>query len=192
MGDHPQKRLDHQQGETRKRRHTWKLNIWAGGLQEILASRVTAQTLSAANQLLHIRDRLTPEVRMRLGALLQPETDAEGDSDGNGQLGTAPALLLQLRGDPGRPSLARIPAELARGELVRRIGLPADLFDQVLSQELERYRRRVAVEAPHELRRHPEAARITWLAAFVHLRGRQLIDNLVDILTETIHQIGAR
>ena len=47
----PRKRLDHQQGEIRKRRPTWNLNIWAGGLQEILAPRVTAQTLSAANQL---------------------------------------------------------------------------------------------------------------------------------------------
>ena len=25
LGDDPQKRLDHQQGETRKRRHTWNL-----------------------------------------------------------------------------------------------------------------------------------------------------------------------
>ncbi|MBV8557523.1 MAG: Tn3 family transposase, partial [Planctomycetaceae bacterium] len=139
-----------------------------------------------------IRDRLTPETRARLEALLQPESDAESDSDGDGQPGAAPALLLQLRGDPGRPSLAGVQAELARLELVRRVGLPADLFDQVLPQELERYRRRVAVEAPHELRRHPEAARLTWLAAFVHLRGRQLTDDLVDLLTETIHQIGAR
>jgi TnpA family transposase len=139
-----------------------------------------------------IRDRLTPEARARLEALLQPESDAGSGSDGDGQPGAAPALLLQLRGDPGRPSLAGVQAELTRLELVRRVGLPADLFDQVLPQEVERYRRRVAVEAPHELRRHPEAARLTWLAAFVHLRGRQLTDDLVDLLTETIHQIGAR
>ncbi len=139
-----------------------------------------------------IRARLTRETRVRLEALLQPASDAEGGSDGDGQPGAAPALLLQLRGDPGRPSLAGVQTELARLELVRRIELPADLFDQVLPQELERYRRRVAVEAPHELRRHPEAARLTWLAAFVHLRGRQLTDDLVDLLTETIHQIGAR
>ena len=81
---------------------------------------------------------------------------------------------------------------MAKLELIRRIGLPADLFDQVLPHELERYRRRVAVEAPYELRRHPEAARLTWLAAFVHLRGRELTDDLVDLLTETIHHIGAR
>src|SRR5512135_375267 len=139
-----------------------------------------------------IRDRLTPETRARLEALLQPESDAGSGSDGDGQPGAAPALLPQLRGDPGRPSLAGVQAELARLELVRRVGLPADLFDQVPPQELERYRRRVAVEAPHELRRHPEAACLTWLAAFVHLRGRQLTDDLVDLLTETIHQIGAR
>lgn len=119
-----------------------------------------------------IRDRLTPETRARLEALLQPESDAGSGAGGDGQPGAAPALLLQLRGDPGRPSLAGVQAELVRLELVRRVGLPADLLDQVLPQELERYRRRVAVEAPHELRRHPEAARLTWLAAFVHLRGR--------------------
>jgi len=44
----------------------------------------------------------------------------------------------------------------------------------------------------YELRRHPETARLTWLAAFVHLRGRALIDDLVDLLIETVHHIGAR
>jgi hypothetical protein len=51
-----------------------------------------------------IRGRLTRETRSRLEALLQPESDAESGPDGEGQPGTAPALLLHLRGDPGRPS----------------------------------------------------------------------------------------
>src|SRR5512135_3301216 len=127
-----------------------------------------------------IRDRLTRETRARLEALLQPASDAEGGTDGNGQPGEAPALLLQLRGDPGRPSLAGVQAELAKLELVRRVELPAHLFNHALPHELERYRQRVSVEAPHELRRHPEASRLTWLAAFVHLRSRQLTDNLID------------
>jgi hypothetical protein len=70
--------------------------------------------------------------------------------------------------------------------------LPADLFNHASPRDLERCRRRVAVEAPHELRRHPDAARITWLAAFVYLRARSLTDDLVDLLIETIHRIGAR
>jgi len=37
-------------------------------------------------------------------------------------------------------------------ELVRRIGLPADLFGQVLPHDLERYRRRVAVEPARSAR----------------------------------------
>src|SRR5512135_1337238 len=99
---------------------------------------------------------------------------------------------MRLRGDPGRASLAGVQAEMAKLELVRGIGLPADLFAQVLPHELERYRQRVSVEAPHELRRHPQPARLTWLAAFAHLRSRQLTDNLVDLLIETVHHIGAR
>lgn len=156
--------------------------------------RIVRAAIRAHEERLYARilARLTPETRARLEALLLPGSDPESGPDGDGQPGTAPALLLKLRGDPGRPSLAGVQAELARLELARRVGLPADLFDQVLPQELERYRRRVAVEAPHELRRHPEAARLTWLAAFVHLRGRQVTDDLVDLLTETIHQIGAR
>ena len=139
-----------------------------------------------------IQGRLTLATRDRLEALLQPASGTEGISDGDEAPEAATAPLLRLRSDPGRPSLAGVQAELAKLELVRRIGLPADLFGQVLPHELERYRRRVAVEAPYELRRHPEAARFTWLAAFVHLRERELTDSLVDLLIETVHHIGAR
>ncbi len=141
-----------------------------------------------------IRDRLAPETRIRLEALLRPADGAAGSDEtgANRSATTAPAVLLRLRGSPGRPSLAGIQDELAKLEVIRAIALPGDLFDRVRPQDLERYRRRVAVEAPYELRRHPEPARLTWLAAFVHLRGRTLIDDLVDLLIETVHRIGAR
>jgi hypothetical protein len=82
--------------------------------------------------------------------------------------------------------------ELAKLELIRELNLPADLFDHASSSDLERCRRRVAVEVPYELRRDPDAPRITWLATFVFLRARTLTDDLVDLLIETIHRIGAR
>ena len=50
---------------------------------------------------------------------------------------------------------------------VLKIELPADLFELASPRDLERCRQRVSVEAPHELRRHPDEARLTWLAAFV-------------------------
>ena len=139
-----------------------------------------------------ILNRLVPATRERLEALLRPAGDESKEPPSDQSTGRMPALLLWLRGDPGKPSLASVQDALAKLELIRGIGLPADLFDGVLPHELERYRRHVAAEAPHELRRHPEAARLTWLSAFGHLHARTLTDDLVDLLIETIHHIGAR
>ena len=75
---------------------------------------------------------------------------------------------------------------------MRQLGLPADLFADWSPAELEACRQRVAVEAPYELRRHPEPTRLAWLAAYVHLRGRAVTDALVELLIETVHHIGAR
>jgi len=149
--------------------------------------RIARTALRAHEERFHadIYARLSPAIRGRLDELL-------GSADGEGVTGSAPAALLTLRGNPGRPSLSSMQEELAKLDLIRRMALPADLFDHASARDLERCRRRVAVEAPYELRRHPDAARITWLAAFVYLRARSLTDDLVDLLIETVHRIGAR
>ena len=139
-----------------------------------------------------IYQRLSPQTCAHLDALLLPEPETSATDESEDAVHNAPALLQKLRSYPGRPSLASVQEELAKLDLIRHIALPSDLFTRRSNRELERYRRRVAVEAPHELRRHPEASRLTWLAAFVHLRRGSLTDELVDLLIETIHQIGAR
>ena len=98
---------------------------------------------------------LSPATRERLDTLLRPDK------------GGASAVLLKSRGSPGRPSLASMQDELAKLEMIRQIDLPGDLFDRASPRDLERCRRRVSVEVPRDLRRHLDAARITWLAAFV-------------------------
>jgi len=156
--------------------------------------RIARTALRAHEDRFHagVYERLSPATRERLDALLRPDKTGGDDAAQDDTAGSAPAVLLKLRGSPGRPSLASMQEELAKLELIRRIDLPADLFERAAPRDLERYRRRVSVEAPHELRRHPDAARITWLAAFVYLRARSLTDDLVDLLIETIHHIGAR
>ncbi len=154
--------------------------------------RIVRTALRAHEERFHteVYERLSPETRERLDALLRAEK-ADGDNALE-DTGGAAAVLLKLRGNPGRASLASMQEELAKLELIRQIALPADLFDDTSPRVLERCRWRVSVEAPHELRRHPDAARLTWLAAFVYLRARSLTDDLVDLLIETIHRIGAR
>lgn len=142
-----------------------------------------------------VLERLSSVTRERLDALLRPDMSDNEACVADTQeetAGGAPAVLLTLRGSPGRPSLASMQNELAKLERLRRIELPAGLFDDASSRDLERCRQRVSVEVPRDLRRHPDAARLTWLAAFVHLRARSLTDDLVDLLIETIHRIGAR
>jgi TnpA family transposase len=139
-----------------------------------------------------IVSRLSPETRERLEALLRPVETASEHPAPELSTQSAPALLLQLRGDPGRPGLPAVEEALVRLKLVRDMALPPDLFGGVLPHELERYRRRVATEAPYELRRHPEAVRLAALAVYAYLRGRILTDDLIDLLIETIHHIGAR
>jgi hypothetical protein len=120
-----------------------------------------------------IRDRLPPGTRARLEALLQPQ-DPEIEVDEAVELSpSASATINLLRDDPGRASVKSLHQEMTRLDLIRRLELPPDLFDHTPTQELERYRQRVAVEASFELRRHPEPLRLTWIAAFAYVRGRR-------------------
>lgn len=131
--------------------------------------------------------RLSPLTRTRLDELLE-STNEQGDDVAD----QPQARLIVLRRDAGRASVKSLRDEMAKIDIIRNLQLPADLFDHALPHELELYRSRVAVEAPFELRRHPEPARLTRLAAFAFLRGRAITDTLVDLLVETIHHINAR
>ena len=158
--------------------------------------RIARTALRAHEDRFHnsVYEGLSPTARKRLDALLRSGRDSDNDAtqDQEDASGSAPAVLLKLRGSPGRPSLVSMQDELAKLELIREIELPANLFDCAAPRDLERCRQRVLVEVPRDLRRHPDPARLTWLAAFVYLRARSLADDLVDLLIETIHQIGAR
>ena len=92
--------------------------------------------------------------------------------------------LHELRSDPGPASIETLEAELGKLSLLRELGLPSGLFDALAPRIVESYRRRVAVEEIFELRRHPEQIRLTLLSAFCHLRMRELIDTLSDLLVD--------
>ena len=159
-------------------------------------ARIVRGAVRAYEDRLHatLHARLPPEVRERLDALLQPPpagTEADREDDPAAAAG-ARALLNFVRGDPGRAGVASVARGLERLEAIRAVGLPANLFADVLPHEIELCRRRVAVQPPSDLRRLPEPARLAWLAAYAHLRGRTLTDNLVELLVETVHAIGAR
>ena len=138
-----------------------------------------------------ILQRLSATTQAQLEALLAPAGPSVSDADA--ALPTGGRVLLQeLRADPGRATLDNLLHELAKLERIRTLQLPADLFDDLSPTVLEAYRQRIAVEEPHELRRHAVPLRMTLLAAFCLLRGRELTDILVDLLLELVHRLGAK
>jgi TnpA family transposase len=136
--------------------------------------------------------RLSPSTRKKLDALLDTETSIDDETQPSGTPESGQAVLQELRADPGRASLENLLREMTKLERVRDLEVPLDLFDHLGPKVLQAYRQRVAVEAPYELRRHPDALRMTLLAVFGHCRHRELTDTLVDVLLELIHRIGAK
>jgi hypothetical protein len=116
--------------------------------------RIARTALRAHEDRFHnsVYERLPPTARKQLDALLRPgkATDNDATQDQEDANGSAPAVLLKLRGRPGRPSLASMQDELAKLELIRQIELPANLFDRAAPRDLERCRQRVSVEVPRD------------------------------------------
>jgi TnpA family transposase len=142
-----------------------------------------------SEQVLH---HLLPATRQKLDALLaadEPPADAAPTAEPSI---ADQAVLHELRADSGRASLENLLRAITNLERVRDLDLPLALLNHLGPKVLQTYRQRVAVEAPYELRRHPEALRMTLLAIFCHCRRRELTDTLVDVLLELIHRIGAR
>lgn len=139
-----------------------------------------------------ILQRLSASTREKLDALLMPTQENVPEKEQDPQTEKGWALLYHLRTDPGRATLENLLKEITKLELVRALNLPGDLFKKLSPNVLKIYRQRVAVEEPYELRRHPIPLKMTLLAVFCHCRSRELTDNLVDLLINLIHRIGAR
>jgi TnpA family transposase len=139
-----------------------------------------------------ILHHLSPSTRKQLDHLLIPHASTEDETPTARPPESGQAVLQELRTDPGRASLENLLREMTKLDRVRALDVPLELFDHLGPKVLQAYRQRVAVEAPYELRRHPEALRMTLLAVFGHCRRRELTDTLVDLLLELIHRIGAR
>jgi hypothetical protein len=129
---------------------------------------------------------LPPGAVAGLDALLRAS-----DDDGEDAVPGPPALLT-LRAGTGQARLQSVSEEADKLRRIRALALPGGLFDGVPSRVMLAYRRRVAAEELHELRRHPDALRLTLLAAFCHVRGREIADSLTDLLITTVHRIGTK
>jgi hypothetical protein len=157
-------------------------------LDRLLRSAVHREDTRVGTEILH---RLSATTQGQLEALLGPAESPASDPDASTPT-LARTLLQELRADPGRATLDNLFQEIAKLERIRALQLPPTLFNDLAPAVLQAYRQRVAVEEPYELRRHGVPLRMTLLAAYCMLRGRELTDILVDLLLELVHRLGAK
>lgn len=117
----------------------------------------------------------------RMEALLQAGPAEEGEVEWTPWQG--------LKGEPGKASLESVKEAGSRLAAVRDVGLPEGLFRGESSKLVERFAKQATVEEPHELRRHPRPLKAALQACFLHRRGEDLTDHLVDLFVEIVHKM---
>jgi hypothetical protein len=125
-----------------------------------------------------VADRLDPETRERLNALLS--------DSGEG------AAFTRLATDPGRVGLESLFAEITKLDLLRTLGLPRDVLRGLHPDQINRFHRRAAIETAWELRRHPERIRLPLLAFYCVPREGEVVDGLVELLIQVTHRITVK
>jgi hypothetical protein len=129
--------------------------------------------------------RLSPVTLGRLEALLSAATEGSETAE------SERSPLQQLKMDPGGAGLDNALEAISKLQQLRELKLPQDLFRHVAPRLLQRYRQRAAVENAYEIRRHPSSLRYSLIAAYCWLRAQEITDDLIELLTQIIHRIGA-
>lgn len=150
--------------------------------------RIVRSALSRGEDMLfdRVTSRLSEPVRDRLLRLIDTTTGDDPES------GDGAAVLASIRSDPGNVSLNTMLAEIAKLEAVRAVGVPGEVFADVVPKVVTGWRARAAVESPSHLREHPMEVTLTLLAALLWCRSREITDTLVELLNATVHRINAR
>ncbi|MBN3870129.1 Tn3 family transposase [Nostoc sp. JL33] len=102
------------------------------------------------------------------------------------------SIWNELKLDPGRIGVESFQKSIEKLSILRQLDLPPDLFTTIPTKILQKYKQRVVVEYPKDLRRHPEPIRYTLVAIFALVRSQEIIDNLVELIIQIVHRIGAK
>jgi len=140
-----------------------------------------------------VSTRLGDESRERIAALvgvddaedtIAADLDVESDRSDRGKR----VVLGKLKEAAGSVSLETMLTEIDKLLAVRAIGISLSVFGDIAPNIVAAWRARAAVESPSHLRTHPEALRMTLVAALLREREREITDTLVDLLISTVHR----
>ena len=100
--------------------------------------------------------------------------------------------LSELKQDPGRVGMKSLQKEADKLRSLRELNLPSKLFAGISKKQLIKLKRRVASESVFEVNRHPHHKKFVLFAAYSYVRVHEITDDLVELLIQIVHKIGAR
>jgi len=103
-----------------------------------------------------------------------------------------PTGFYGLKDDAGAATLESMLMVTQRLGFIQGLALPKDLLADVGRPLINRLARRVSGETASEMRRHNRTYCLGLYAVYLMAREAALIDNVVDLLLETVHRISAR
>ncbi len=95
-----------------------------------------------------------------------------------------------IQANPRKFGMKTLLCEIRRLQFVNEIGITADLhLSDVPEEVLKLLRERAAPEGAYQMKRHPTDLRYALLAALLHFRRMELIDNIIDIFLQLTRRI---
>jgi len=82
--------------------------------------------------------------------------------------------------------------EIVKLRLLRSVGLPAAPFAKTPMKVLQLLKRRAWNEKASEVREHPEAIRYALLGCFLHVRTREVLDDVIRMAIDMVHRVDVR
>lgn len=138
-------------------------------------------------------NKLTEATKYKMDNLIEYLDSYENsDFDYNAEAEVESMTFGELRSDPGRIGLESVFKEVNKLKTIKQLEIPNTLFNNIPKKVLKKYKERVTTEDLREIRRHPDNVKYTLLASFFWLRGREITDNLIELLIQIIHRINVR
>ncbi len=138
---------------------------------------------------------LSPSVKENLRQLIYKNQDLAADIDLE-EIASDDSVdypIHDLKSGAGGAKVTNIKKVAKRLELLQKVGLPHDLFEEIPLRFLRQYQQQVAVESiSHLQRREQNPQAYALLAIFCWVRQREITDQLVDLFIRILKDISLR
>ena len=96
------------------------------------------------------------------------------------------------KADAANAGVENMGNEIVKRRLLRSVGLPAAPFAKTPMKVRQLLKRWAWNEKASEVREHPEAIRYALLGCFLHVRTREVLDDVIRMAIDMVHRVDVR